>query len=1337
MKQLYSKKTFANSTSIKLILFAILFASINIGFGQVRVPFAPRTSDYTPGLTNYTIKGDFTMMGNTNLKLAGYTYPTNAANNNDMEYVDIDNDINTLNSSSANLTFSTENGAIPSCSNIIYAGLYWTGRAFGDGETDSETFQVTKQIPTGGTTTQPITNSNVEVYNGNSIANTNYTLTISETSTGNGQNAIWTVQYTFTPSGVGNTVRFIYRRNTNSNNNQTVHVSVNNGPESLLTTSSIDNDNAFLSTPYTVFSNSTNALRVSRLRRQNTNRAYVNVTYNQTVPVTTTVTKNFDKRKVSIKGPLASTYTQLTATGIAYPTNGDDRNMYSAYAEITDYVRQNGLGEYFVADIALREGNVDGTGYYGGWGLVVVYENSKMKWRDITVFDGHAYVQNPNGGAPINHTLSVSGFKAVQNGDVNIKLGLMAGEGDIAWTGDAFEMLRQDTNTYEPLSHSNNIATNFFNSSIVTGGNTRNPNYNNNTGLDIAMFNVDNGNSNATTLDDNKFITNNQTSTSFRYGSAQDTYIIFNITFSVDAYIPEMEGILTTTATSTGGSNPSSLLPGESADYKIEIKNKGTEATNNTVITIPVPYTSSYEALSISYNTYAPFSTSNVPIYDPNAGATGSIIWNLGTLPVPTNPDSILADLSFTLTATTDCSLLVNPNCTPNISLNGTISGTGSTSGTNFNQPLIQGYQTSGSCIGEPIPTPSIINIDSDAYIAANCGSYTHVRDFYFCNIGSTPIQTSQVSAAFPGGTKFYNEYPKTPSSIEYNASNPFPPTIGSTNYYAIPPGSTTCYYQFSINVSNIASVPTVQDINYCLGQTANPLSANPSDYPTSPSAYKLYYYVDNNPATPAQNSITPSTTTAGVTTYYVAEGYSNSCISPNRVPIKVTVYGENPVITAPSTIDITGCNENSITLANSRYPYSSTQSADIKATYVTTGYTASDDETIASITYIDVINTSSNCPLVVTRTFTITDGCGNTATAVQTITITQEDFSMPANGSSTVNCLVDAKVAPTTPTVNDACGNTITPVLKTTPADIACSGDMVWVYTYTDCAGNTADWSYTYTIDVPDFTMPANGSSTVNCLVDAKVAPTTPTVNDACGNTITPVLKTTPADIACSGDMVWVYTYTDCEGNTHDWSYTYTIDVPDFTMPANGSSTVNCLVDAKVAPATPTVNDACGNTITPVLKTTPADIACSGDMVWVYTYTDCEGNTHDWSYTYTINIPDFTMPANGSSTVNCLVDAKVAPATPTVNDACGNTITPVLKTTPADIACSGDMVWVYTYTDCAGNTADWSYTYTIDVPDFTMPANGSSTVNCLVDAKVAPATPTVNDACGNPITPV
>ena len=46
-----------------------------------------------------------------------------------MKYVDVDGVASTWNSSSSNLVFSNEFGADPNCSNIVYAGLYWTGRA--------------------------------------------------------------------------------------------------------------------------------------------------------------------------------------------------------------------------------------------------------------------------------------------------------------------------------------------------------------------------------------------------------------------------------------------------------------------------------------------------------------------------------------------------------------------------------------------------------------------------------------------------------------------------------------------------------------------------------------------------------------------------------------------------------------------------------------------------------------------------------------------------------------------------------------------------------------------------------------------------------------------------------------------------------------------------------------------------------------------------------------------------------------------------------------------------------------------------------------------------------
>jgi hypothetical protein len=52
-------------------------------------------------------------------------------------------------------------------------------------------------------------------------------------------------------------------------------------------------------------------------------------------------------------------------------------------------------------------------------------------------------------------------------------------------------------------------------------------------------------------------------------------------------------------------------------------------------------------------------------------------------------------------------------------------------------------------------------------------------------------------------------------------------------------------------------------------------------------------------------------------------------------------------------------------------------------------------------------------------------------------------------------------------PTVVDACGNTLTPT--NTPPAAAClrRGYRLDIY-YTDCANNTADWTYTYTVDMP-----------------------------------------------------------------------------------------------------------------------------------------------------------------------------------------------------------------------------------------------------------------------------
>ena len=118
MKNIYFNSELNNKACYLFLQLFFFFGMIVTANAQLRVPFTQRTSQYTPDKKIYNIKGDYAMIGNTNMTLQNYADNTQNGNNN-MVYTDIDSDSNTFNSSSSNLTFSSENGAIPSCSNII------------------------------------------------------------------------------------------------------------------------------------------------------------------------------------------------------------------------------------------------------------------------------------------------------------------------------------------------------------------------------------------------------------------------------------------------------------------------------------------------------------------------------------------------------------------------------------------------------------------------------------------------------------------------------------------------------------------------------------------------------------------------------------------------------------------------------------------------------------------------------------------------------------------------------------------------------------------------------------------------------------------------------------------------------------------------------------------------------------------------------------------------------------------------------------------------------------------------------------------------------------------
>ncbi|HNW90091.1 MAG TPA: T9SS type A sorting domain-containing protein [Bacteroidales bacterium] len=1190
METIENKSIISSSLINKLLITLLLIGNTIFAVGQVQKPFVQRTSVYSPNKTIYSIKGDFTMIGNTNLTLQNYSDIT-LNSNNMMILVDADADASTTNSSSSTLTFSTENGAVPTCSNIIYAGLYWTGR-------------------------------------------------------------------------------------------------------------------------------------------------------------TDTYVTTAEKCNIKVKGPAMANYQSFTANvnDIMYP---GDNDMYAAYVEVTDLVQQNGIGEYWVADMALSAGNGGPTGFYGGWGMIVIYENNKMNWRDVTVFDGYAYVV---GNQIISYDLPVSGFNAVQYGNVNMKLGMMAGEGDVGISGDYFQIQKVSDATWLTLNHSGNSANNFFNSSVYTGGNARNPNLLNNTGMDISMFNIPNAN--------NEVITNNQTSTTFRYGSTQDTYIIFCIAMAVDAHVPEPEGLNLVQSIDndpyvTG--DPLIALPGNKIEYKLEVRNRGTEAINNARVIIPIPYASTYVS-SVNNILFSPAPTPNNLYFDPTMGANGSIVWDIGTLPLPANPDDLLGTLVYRLRATTDCNLLTNIDCPPKIILDGSISGTGAISQVSTTLDFIQGYQSQGPCGGVPIYNPLIITIDAEDYIAQNCAGQSNIN-LTFCNIGNS-IPITQVSGNFLAGSHFYNEYPVTNTSIEYTINNPFPATPGTTTYFSVPPGTTNCFFEFTITVTNIVSTPTVvSPVNYCQGATAAPLVATATD-----PSYTLYYYTSPN-GTP-QISLTPSTATVGTFTYYVAEGISNSCISPNLVPIIVNVYAQ-PVVTASNsgpvcyggTINLyasgngnyqlyswTGPNNFTSTLQNPIITNFTNAAAGTYTVTVTNGNnfcsasasTVVDPAFIISVTAtaapilcnggtttVSVSATGGTAPYTGTGTFTVgagtynytvTDANGCTATTSITLqepaplTATSTAAVITCDGATTnVTVTATGGTAPYTGTgiftvgsgtytytVTDANGCTATTTITVTasPPIVVCLSIISPVV----CYGETATVNIIPSGGTPPFTYSVDGGPfQPNHLVQLYAGTHSITVMDANGCTKTvyiTITQPTPLDltltvpdpILCSGGTTSIT--ASANGGATPYSFSLDNGTPQasgtFTLTA-GTHTITvidnlgCEVSEQITVTEP-------DPIVVTLSSTP--ILCFGGTSTIT--ASVTGGTAPYIFiaagglmqgnqitvaagTYTVNIID----ANG-----CQASATITITEPPVLD--------VILTIASQAPCSGDPATVHAI--ATGGTAPYTY---------------------------------------------
>jgi len=864
------------------------------------VPFKHQVGTNAPDGNIFRIRGDFTIIGNTNLTLSNYDENIDNSLQN-MVFVDVDGDPLTFNSSSATLLFSEENGADQQCSEILYAGLYWAGKA----KTGSElNFPLTKEIQS---------DTKVEVFNeeqfllpSEKVSHSSFTLSYNQFIDENER--YFPVYYLWSNDHPEISFRF--------SNDLADQVTYRIGDEdwrgvtNLVVT--VSGDTSVATFDVVQFEDKGITLSVHTLKRSLIREVEnfrdedfgVGLTADGSYFPILTHTVTVDKRKVKLKGPGDNGYTEINAQGnrIMYPHN-IYADIYVGYADITNLVKSQGAGEYTVADMALAEGYGDQSGFFGNWGMIVIYQNSRMNWRDVTVFDGYSYVRAEDLQESVGE-IEISGFGTVNKGSVNLKLGVMAGEGDRKIEGDFLEIIDQK-GSWVRLNHDLNSKDNFFNSSIYTPvrnsqgdliQNPRNPNLLNNTGTDIVLWDVPNP--------DNEVIANGQTSTRFRYGTKQDLYVIYALAFSVPSFVPDIKahhylyGI---------DGNPvdkdTFAKPGEEMTFKIDIRNSGSEESDFTKITIPLPATASFvgaQTLPVDQGTIT---------FDPEMGVNGAIIWEIGEIPITADPDEVIRSMEYTLKITEDCSVLGNFSCEAKLSMEGSISGVGRISESAYsNLPLIIGFLDE-ECAAEAIYGGLEIPIEGIAEFAdRNCQGEDESPGLgpinlpIFCQTDAPTELSSIISPSVEGfNIYFFTEEEGGTPLTSYLVNTALPSTEQIWVAQGLTPTCTGIRQPVAIIVIPKAREPRVQQVTVC--QFGLPIGFQVTGIP----GFQLNYYPDANPESlPFTEVPEVDPLEEGVYSVWVSHFQEGMCES-NRVQVRVIVEdcSLHPAIEITKTADV------------------------------------------------------------------------------------------------------------------------------------------------------------------------------------------------------------------------------------------------------------------------------------------------------------------------------------------------------------------------------------------------------------------------------------------------
>jgi len=384
----------------------------------------------------------------------------------------------------------------------------------------------------------------------------------------------------------------------------------------------------------------------------------------------------------------------------------------------------------------------------------------------------------------------------------------------------------------------------------------------------------------------------------------------------------------------------------------------------------------------------------------------------------------------------------------------------------------------------------------------------------------------------------------------------------------------------------------------------------------------------------------------------------------------------------------------------------------------------------------------------IVTRTWTFTDLCGNSATIYQNILI--NDTTAPTLPSApedmTVQCPTLVPDAPTL-TATDNCDGLVTGVLTETSVGGECVNNytLTRTWTFTDLCGNSSSIDQTIVInDTIAPTVPsAPENMTVQCGSGVPSAPTL-TATDNCDGLVTGVLTETSVAGDCVNNytLTRTWTFTDLCGNSS--SVDQTIVVNDTTPPTvvcPADLTIECTdSQSPTATGTASANDNCGGLPTITFSDATVTGDCPNSYHILRTWSAVDECDNVATCQQRILVTDTIAPVAPvviDLTVSCFGDIPPSQSL-TATDNCEG----LISVLPVDVTMAGgcanqfSLVRTWTFVDSCGNSSQ--SVQNILVADLIPPTVSSETLEMLADLTVQcvgevppPMTVSATDNCG------